>query len=107
MSQTGFSSKELSERVLMLQIVSRFDHEQKVLDFLCDLLLKYRLFSSDGELQFQAEVAKQLLRSNNPKAQKSIAKVLKRWTVPAQVKTMIQEEMKALEDEGSETGADA
>ena len=103
MSHVGFSGKDLSERVLLLQIVSRFDHEQKVIDFLCDLLLKYRLFSSEGELQFQAEVAKQLLRSDNPKAQNAIAKVLKRWTVPTQVKTMIQDEIKAMQ---GEAGAD-
>ena len=99
MTHAGFSSKELAERVLMLQIVGRFEHEQKVIDFLCALLLKYRLFSSEQELQFQAEVAKKLLRSDNPKAANAIKKVLKRWTVPSQVKKMIREEIRALESE--------
>ena len=104
MTNSGFSGKDLSERVLMLQIVSRYDHEQKIIDFLCALLLKYRLFSSDQELQFQAEVAKKLLRSDNPKAQNAIQKVLKRWTVTTQVKTMIREEIKALEKESEVDG---
>ena len=90
----------------MLQVVSKFDHEQKVLDFLCELLLKYRLFSSEGELQFQTEVAKRLVRSDNPKAAKAIAKVLKRWTVPAQVKTLIQDEIDAVKAEQDASGGD-
>jgi len=107
MSHLGFSGRDLPERVLMLQVVGRFDHEQKVLDFLCDLLLKYRLFSSDGELKFQSEVAKQLVRSDNPKAAKAISKVMKRWTVPSQVKTIIQDEIDAVKAEENASGADA
>ena len=107
MSHLGFSGRDLPERVLMLQVVGRFDHEQKVLDFLCDLLLKYRLFSSDGELKFQTEVAKQLVRSDNPKAAKAISKVMKRWTVPSQVKTIIQDEIDAVKAEENASGAEA
>jgi hypothetical protein len=107
MSLASFSTRVLTERLTMLRIVSQYDHEQEVADYLCDLLLKYRLFSSDDELQFQMEVAKHLVRSENPKAAQSIMKVLKRWTVPAQVKAIIQQEVDAFqhEQENSEGGA--
>jgi hypothetical protein len=107
MSLASFSTRVLTERLTMLRIVSQYDHEQEVADYLCDLLLKYRLFSSDDELQFQTEVAKHLVRSENPKAAQSIMKVLKRWTVPAQVKAIIQQEVDAFqhEQENSEGGA--
>ena len=75
------------------------DHEQEILDFLCGLLLKYRLFSSEDEQNFQAEVAKRLVRSDNPKAEKAVSRVLKRWTVPAQVKRIIQEEIESFNEE--------
>jgi hypothetical protein len=99
MSLPSFSTRTLTERSTMLRIVSQYDHEQGVADYLCDLLLKYRLFSSDDELQFQTEVAKHLVRSENPKAAQSILKVLKRWTVPAQVKAIIQQEVDAYKRE--------
>ena len=90
---------------MTLQVLSNADHQQDVIDYLCSLLLKYRLFSSEDEQTFQAEVAKRLVASENPKAAKAIARVLKRWTVPAQVKRMIEEEIEALNEERTEVDA--
>ena len=99
LSQTTLTVRALPERLLMLRVVAQYDHKQAVVDYLCELLLRYRLFSSEEELQFQAEVAKVLVRSENPKAAKAILKVLKRWTVPSQVKSLIQHEVDAFKAE--------
>jgi len=99
LTQTTLTLRALPERLIMLRLVSQYDHEQEVVDYLCELLLKYRLFSSEEELQFQTEVAKYLVRSENPKAAKAIMKVLKRWTVPSQVKAIIQQEVDAFQAE--------
>jgi len=107
MSLASFAARPIEERLVLLQIVSRYDHDQEVADYLCDLLLKYRLFSSDDELQFQTGVAKHLVRSKNPKAAASIMKVLKRWTVPSQVKAIIQQEVDAYASEEKEIEGEA
>ncbi len=106
LSQTTLLVRALPERLIMLRIVSQYDHDQEVVDYLCDLLLKYRLFSSDEELQFQTEVAKYLVRSESPKAAKAIKKVLRRWTVPSQVKAIIQQEVDIFQSEQDESGVD-
>ena len=49
---------------------------------------------------------KHLVRSKNPKAANTIMKVLKRWTVPSQVKVIIQQEVDAFQSEQENSGSE-
>ena len=66
--------------------------------YLCEILLEYRIFGSRENVEYQMEVARLLLRANNPEARSAIAKVLARWSVSDEVKQAIRAEQVRLSE---------
>jgi len=99
MKQRDFIKRDYNERIAFVRAIGRHTRLPVINSYLCDILLEYRLFGSREMLEYQIEVARLLLRSNNPEARAAIKKILNRWSVPDEVKQTIRQEQVRLSDE--------
>ena len=99
MKQRDFIKRDYNARIAFVRAIGRHTRLPVINSYLCDILLEYRLFGSREMLEYQIEVARLLLRSNNPEARAAIKKILNRWSVPDEVKQTIRQEQVRLSDE--------
>jgi hypothetical protein len=99
MKQRDFIKRDYNERIAFVRAIGRHTRLPVINTYLCEILLEYRLFGSREMLEYQIEVARLLLRSNNPEARDAIKKILNRWSVPDEVKQTIRQEQIRLSDE--------
>ena len=92
MKQRDFHKRDYSERIAFVRAIGQHTRLPVINTYLCDLLLEYRIFGAHEMIEYQIEVARLLLRSNNPAARAAIKKVQGRWSVPDEVKQAIREE---------------
>ncbi|MBJ95746.1 MAG: hypothetical protein CMP23_14895 [Rickettsiales bacterium] len=102
MKQRDFGKRDFSERIAAARCVGRHTRLPVINQYLCEVLLEYRIFGSRENLEYQIEVARLLLRSNNPNALQAIKKVLARWSVPDEVKQAIRQEQVRISEAGTE-----
>jgi hypothetical protein len=91
----SFKTRSLEERLTMIRLLGQGENTPEIIEYLSDLLLTVRLFSTEDQMAFQTAVAKCLIQSDAPQARLAVAKVLKGWTVPQRVKKMIKAEVEA------------
>jgi len=103
MKQRDFMKRDYTERVAFVRAIGRHTRLPVINSFLCEILLEYRLFGSREMIEYQMEVARLLLRSNNPEANAAIKKVLSRWSVSDEVKQAIRAEQVRLSESGAES----
>jgi len=98
MKQRDFVKRDYTERIAFVRAIGRHTRLPVINRYLCEILLEYRIFGSRENVEYQMEVARLLLRANNPEARSAIAKVLARWSVSDEVKQAIRAEQVRLSE---------
>ncbi len=100
MKQRDFQKRDYNERVAFVRSVGRHTRLPVINNYLCEVVLEYRLFGSRENLEYQTEIARILVRSKNPTARAAIKKLQNRWSVPDEVKQAILDEQVRLSETG-------
>ncbi len=103
MKQRDFIKRDYTERIAFVRAIGRHTRLPVINRYLCEILLEYRIFGSRENVEYQMEVARLLLRANNPEARTAIKKVLSRWSVSDEVKQAIRTEQVRLSEGGAKS----